>query len=691
MAQPNKQQSPTNSERSSVESWIDVNTSKPIIHKYYHYHHNGNKPAVVPNSSLPMGQVVAPTVLRPHTPIHQIHPRLDTTDLGPGDEVSQPEQGLPVHPMMLPPPLDPAAKAASGSFYQLPVFGAGVAHLSQAPPGPPSPTNMTLASQSHHHHMHVHDEEEEEDLADMLSLLVGSTSLRLDGSDNNNNNIDNNDHTCDIITPVSAFVGDLVRSCCATERHALLRGHADCLISYHRAAEHWQLAREVRGRYTSGMNNVVMTNNNDASTSTPTHTIDTKQPTKNGATHHHPPPHPFGVIGERTCGTGSGGFQQQQRNNSILPSPDTPSIVPTSPHGGGFADLAMVSPCHGRNQMGRGTRFGPTSAGDFRPMISVAQQYNSNNYYPHPHTIDEPTDLVTTMGLKPQHPFLLHHHPLAAAATREHLQDERVALGYSPRYQGNIYLAANRCADIPDELNTSLFLVHLPAATTTRDVLAAVHALGPTGRVFALHINAPEPGRGNHGCAAKLVFLTRAAAAAFFARCHARPGGLCVAGRRAHVTWNRIKTAERPDLVASDASRVLLIAGPRDFVNPRTLTAFFRTKLEFQIDEVLVFRDDDNDGGGGQNKGRWGAGGLLPSPPLQQQQLGSDDAIVEYRFGSFRCQAQAAQMAISRMLPHVRCFFGQDPLAPEAWRGDEYTRRTCETYSEAAILDSLRV
>lgn len=315
-------------------------------------------------------------------------------------------------------------------------------------------------------------------------------------------------------------------------------------------------------------------------------------------------------------------------------------------------------------------------------MISVVQganqgqqQYNNNSY----NTI-EPTDVT----IKPQHaqhaqPPL---HPLAVA-TRE---EERVAMGYSPRYQGNIYLEANRCADIPDELNTSLFLIHLPATTTTHDVLAAMHAFGPTGRVFALHINAPEPGRGNPGCAAKVVFFTRAAAHVFFDRC--QRVGFYVGGRRAHVTWNRIKTAERPDLVASDASRVLLIAGPRDFVNPRTLTAFFRTKLEFQIDEVLVFHDHD------QKKGRWG--GLLPSPPQQQVGLGlglggSDDAIVEYRFGSFRCQAQAAQMAISRMLPHVRCFFGEDPLAPEAWRRDEYTRRTCESHSEAAILDSLRV
>lgn len=295
-------------------------------------------------------------------------------------------------------------------------------------------------------------------------------------------------------------------------------------------------------------------------------------------------------------------------------------------------------------------------------------------------------------------------------------------MGYSPRYQGNIWLPTNRSANIPDHLNCSLFLIHLPPDLTAHALLAAIHALGPTGRVYALHVNAPEPARGNLGCAAKVVFFTRAAAQRFFHRCQqpqqpSHPGsggggggGLLVGGRRAHVTWNRIKTAERPDLVASDASRVLLISGPPAVVNPRALTAFFRTKLDFQVDEVIVLEAGGRGRGGPaarEGRGRdvlrallrqhrrgGGSGGCHDDDDHDGDgDAGCDDAIIEYRFGSFRCQAQAAKMALARVLPQVRCYFGEDPLAPEAWRHSEYTqRRVYDSYMSGALdLESLRI
>lgn len=695
MMQPHRQQSPANSEGSSVESWINVNTANTNHHRGHGSVCKRPKgPSEPPmlgdhHHLTPRGASIVP----PQTPAHQIH--LPTRHLNnnsklvdQGDEEHEIQQQMPFHGMMTLPWPHAAAAAFPGGFNffypqqdhissHLPPFKPqGLAGGEQQEPLHHQPASSDLPAIGQQGEQHP----AQDPLANMLSLLIDSTSLSPGDDDSSGSSSNSNTKH-----PVSAFVDDRVRACCATERHALIRGHADCLVSYHRAAEHWQLAREVRGRYLDDVNlnagSLQSRRNGDRprAPSPPTSMGTTKPPgpntTRNSAPHFHHH-HPFGVIGERS----GADFAAH-----TLPSPDTPpaalSARHTAPHGG-FAGVAMAAtPCHGRSQMGAGgARFGPMAAGEFRPMISVAQGTQKQMYN---NMLDPTTTDVT------RHPL----HPLAGAVAAATHEEERVALGYSPRYQGNIYLAANRCADIPDALNTSLFLIHLPPTTTTAHLLAAVHALGPTGRVFAVHINAPEPGRGNPGCAAKVVFFTRAAAHLFFERCQRL--GFYVGGRRAHVTWNRIKTAERPELVASDASRVLLITGPRAFVNPRTLTAFFRTKLEFQIDEVLVFDEPGNKRTPSQ----------LPSPPERKDHQvaggsssSSDDdddddgdAVVEYRFGSFRCQAQAAQMAISRMLPHVRCFFGQDPLAPEAWRRDEYTRRTCESYSEAGVLNALHL
>lgn len=228
----------------------------------------------------------------------------------------------------------------------------------------------------------------------------------------------------------------------------------------------------------------------------------------------------------------------------------------------------------------------------------------------------------------------------------------RIQRNFSPYYQGDIYLPANQSENIPDHLNCSLFIVNLPPSLTTHELLAAIHKLGPMGRIFALHINEPEVLRGHPGCAAKVVFFKREIALKFFTQCAMQ--GLRINNYNARVMWNRIKTSEKPHLANSDASRVLLIGGPPSIVNASTLTDFFNTKLEFQTDSIITHI---------------------------QGSVGKEDAVVEYRFGSFRCQAQAAKMALSRELPHIRCFFGKDPLESEAYNPFEYPRPTQDIYT----------
>ncbi|KAK1771621.1 hypothetical protein QBC33DRAFT_592071 [Phialemonium atrogriseum] len=205
----------------------------------------------------------------------------------------------------------------------------------------------------------------------------------------------------------------------------------------------------------------------------------------------------------------------------------------------------------------------------------------------------------------------------------------RMIAGFSPNYCGNISLSRNRSADIPEHQNCSLFILNLPADITTRELLANIRN---AGRVYATHINAPEPDKGHGTCAAKVIFFERPAAEHLFDQCRGA-GGFAMAGRaeRGRVIWNRIRTAEQGG--PRHQTRVLQIAGPAGVVNEPFLTAYFQSKLDFQVDEVL-------DVGGAAER-----------------------RVVEYRFGSFRCQAEAARMALAREWSEhdVKVWFGPDP------------------------------
>ncbi|ROW16702.1 hypothetical protein VPNG_01538 [Cytospora leucostoma] len=239
-----------------------------------------------------------------------------------------------------------------------------------------------------------------------------------------------------------------------------------------------------------------------------------------------------------------------------------------------------------------------------------------------------PVNLATDNNDSHENPMATNH------STYSSLREayERVRLGFSPAYNGDPHLERNRSANVPNDLNCSLFLVNLPPDLTTTRLIAAVQAMGPTGRIYATHINAPEPERQHYGCAAKVIFFERQAAQAFFSLCEQY--GFAVDGCAARVMWNRIKTAEQAH--SRVTTRVLLIGGRRDFVNPETLTEYFRTKLQFQVDRIIPHTDG----------------------------MDGENAVIEYRFGSFRCQAEAAKMALMREHQDVRCFFHPDPCDP---------------------------
>lgn len=211
--------------------------------------------------------------------------------------------------------------------------------------------------------------------------------------------------------------------------------------------------------------------------------------------------------------------------------------------------------------------------------------------------------------------------------------------GFSPNYRGNPDLERNRSAPIPPDQNCSLFITGLAPTLTTTQLLATIRDVG---RVYATHINFPEPDRGHFTCAAKVVFFERSAAERFYERYAGT--GFRVAGTAdlhvGRVVWNRIRSAEQD--VGGRKSRVLLISGPPGIVSEKALKVYFNTKIQYQVDEVRTLR-------------RYAANGLGGA------QGGEERALVEFRFGSYRCQSEAARMALSREFKEfgVFCDFGE--------------------------------
>lgn len=171
--------------------------------------------------------------------------------------------------------------------------------------------------------------------------------------------------------------------------------------------------------------------------------------------------------------------------------------------------------------------------------------------------------------------------------------------------------------------------------------VAELLAFRGVGRVFASHINAPEPDKGHPTSAAKLVFFGRGDAERFHAVYAAT--GFPVRGHVGRVIWNRIRAGAH--VGPSYLSRVLLVSGPPAVVEAEALLAFFRRKFDFTLEAVKVWAD---------GRGAAAASGAA-----------TGTALVEFRFGSYRCQAESAKMALAREMGAlgVRCRFGADPCA----------------------------
>ncbi|KAI1654352.1 hypothetical protein F4813DRAFT_371491 [Daldinia decipiens] len=220
------------------------------------------------------------------------------------------------------------------------------------------------------------------------------------------------------------------------------------------------------------------------------------------------------------------------------------------------------------------------------------------------------------------------------------------ATGISENYGGNIFLPSNQSANVPEHESTSLWLTNLPPRCTHQMLLGAIRNCG---KIYAAVINPPSESTGRFRqraphttSASKLVFFDRSGVDNLLAKSEA--GEFSVEGYVPKLKMNRIRSAPRDP---SPHCRVLHIEGPNCIVNEPFLHAFFRSKFNYELEAVLT----------------------LSINSLYTRQ--------EWRFGSFRCQAESARQSIgrekmrtdlseleTRNWREVQVYFGVDPCAP---------------------------
>ncbi|KAH6657119.1 hypothetical protein BKA67DRAFT_688475 [Truncatella angustata] len=165
----------------------------------------------------------------------------------------------------------------------------------------------------------------------------------------------------------------------------------------------------------------------------------------------------------------------------------------------------------------------------------------------------------------------------------------RQAFGFRPSYNGDVRNPANRPNQVPSHRNCNFWITNLPRDCTEHDL---ENAITNVGSIWAMYLNPPEPSSGLFSTAASLSFTRLSSARDFMNR--SRWGGFIVNGRRACVGWNRNHIGpQTPDgHDAPDRSRVLIIVGPVNIVNPAMLTEFFRRYFSYRTTGIETIGQD---------------------------------------------------------------------------------------------------
>ncbi|QPC71427.1 hypothetical protein HYE68_002179 [Fusarium pseudograminearum] len=241
---------------------------------------------------------------------------------------------------------------------------------------------------------------------------------------------------------------------------------------------------------------------------------------------------------------------------------------------------------------------------------------------------DSPTlrQSPTPRGFRPM--AAINHNRTAVGS--ENGREEPEVNIFSDNYKGEHTMRNASAMDLSPEQNCALWLTNLPPDVTHNQLLAQIRNVG---RIWCTVVNEPDYDR-HDTAAAKVVFFTPRPAQLLLSKSLTQ--GLEVSGYPVRVTHNRVKYGEQPMVGA--ASRVLIITGKSSFVNPDSLTDFFKERFVFEIDEITP---------------------LI----VQPARVKGGRSVVEYRFGSFRCQAQMGKMALEKDRPQgfEKVEFGEDP------------------------------
>ncbi|KAH7131502.1 hypothetical protein B0J13DRAFT_413955, partial [Dactylonectria estremocensis] len=219
--------------------------------------------------------------------------------------------------------------------------------------------------------------------------------------------------------------------------------------------------------------------------------------------------------------------------------------------------------------------------------------------------------------------------PMAAVSGARRSTSEDVVLADGSKFSGNYRGEHNprnaSVSNLQPEENCALWVTNLPEDCTHHELLGHIRNLG---RIWCVVINKPDLVT-HTTAAAKVVFFTPEPAQAFLAASLTR--GIHVRGRRIKVAHNRVKY--EASHTTRNESRVLIITGSSSFVNERSLTDFFKQRFVFEIDEITT---------------------LIKT---------SSRACLEYKFGSYRCQAAMGKLSLEMDRPEgfEKVEYGMDP------------------------------
>ncbi|KAI6092160.1 hypothetical protein F4821DRAFT_158509 [Hypoxylon rubiginosum] len=197
-------------------------------------------------------------------------------------------------------------------------------------------------------------------------------------------------------------------------------------------------------------------------------------------------------------------------------------------------------------------------------------------------------------------------------------------------YRGNQSLPNNHGERVLHSENVNLWIRNVPKRITHHEFLGFIRN---TGKVRSLVLYPPTDKHQNQ--AAALSFMRRDSAEKFKSDC--KSGKIMMRGMMLNVKWNRNK-AKGPEWSESECdtvSRVLMIEGDVEVVNQEYLNAYFRGKLDYDIDEII---EHERKEGGDETR-----------------------CTIEYRFACWRGQAKLARRALRNEHPSLTVKYGKDP------------------------------